>query len=204
MQLTNIAIDVDEVKSPLMEPFAQWHNKKYGTSWDPTMLKTYNVWEHWAVTKEEAIAKMFEFYATSDFEKIKPIENAVRGVSILSRGFKPMTVTARPQAIKDKTLSFLARYFEQINPDDVHFASNFYKNGDGNCKKADICTRLNASAIIEDSLEYALDCAEKGIYVFMLDKPWNQTDSLPRNVLRVQNWKELPEAVYSHFAFTKR
>lgn len=203
MHRATLAIDIDEIKFPLMASFSDWHNRKYGTAWNPQELKTYNVWESWDVTREEAIAKMSEFYKTPEFERQKPIEGSVRGVNLLSKGFNLLNITSRPQAIKDKTITFIARYFEQIQPEDVHFASDFYKERSGDGTKSAICKRIGAHAIIEDSLEYALDCADNGILVFMPDKPWNKKEVLPENIIRVSTWKEMPEIIYHHFAFKR-
>jgi len=47
--------------------------------------------------------------------------------------------------------------------------------------------------IIEDALEFALDCASNNIRVILMNMPWNQTKTLPKNVTRIYNWKEIKE-----------
>jgi len=58
-------------------------------------------------------------------------------------------------------------------------------------KKSDLCLKLGVEVLVDDCLEFAEECADKGIKVLLLDSPWNQTDSLPKNVKRMKNWDEI-------------
>lgn len=192
-----IAIDIDEVQFEFMNPFAKWHNKTHNTNWNPNDLISYNMWETWGGTKEEAIQKVFQFYNTNDFSNLKPISGAFNAISTLSKEFQICNITARPLIVKEKTIQALNKHFPMIKEDNVYFASNFYENGNG--KKSAICKQVNASMMIEDSLEYAIDCASNGIFVILLNRPWNRSETLPENIIRAQTWEEVPKIVEDHF-----
>ena len=47
------------------------------------------------------------------------------------------------------------------------------------------------SVFVEDKLETALELVDVGIHVFLFDRPWNQTEGLPENCVRVGTWQEI-------------
>jgi uncharacterized HAD superfamily protein len=55
--------------------------------------------------------------------------------------------------------------------------------------------------MIDDTLSNARDCAETGIRVLLMDRPWNQVGAdstelaLPAGVERVRGWEEVVERV---------
>ena len=46
-------------------------------------------------------------------------------------------------------------------------------------------------ALIEDAAEHANDCAEKGIKVILINRPWNLNERVHPNVKRAENWEEV-------------
>ena len=61
-------------------------------------------------------------------------------------------------------------------------------------KKVDMCKRLGAIALIDDSLSHVTECAEEGIEgVLFGDYPWNQADELPSGVTRCVDWPAVLE-----------
>lgn len=69
-----IAIDVDEVLATLLNPVIDYHNDMYNTSLTREKFQSYNWWETWGGTKEEAIAKFYDFWETDYPNRIRPIE----------------------------------------------------------------------------------------------------------------------------------
>ncbi|MEK6826183.1 MAG: hypothetical protein AABX90_00975, partial [Nanoarchaeota archaeon] len=57
--------------------------------------------------------------------------------------------------------------------------------------KAEVCREIGIDAIVEDSLEYAQECAVEGKKVVLLDCPWNQSEDLPPNIHRAKSWNEV-------------
>jgi uncharacterized HAD superfamily protein len=103
-------------------------------------------------------------------------------------GYFPHFVTARPETLEKETRDWLKKYFK-----DLEFPVYFTHRDAGmpSLKKSEICKSIGAEILIDDYIENALDCAENGIKVFLMDAPWNQTGSLPDNVVRVKSWKEV-------------
>jgi uncharacterized HAD superfamily protein len=56
--------------------------------------------------------------------------------------------------------------------------------------KAQICVEANIGTIVEDNADTALECAEQGIQVVVLARPWNV--GMPKHPLisRMENWQE--------------
>ena len=106
-------------------------------------------------------------------------------------------ITSRPDYLKDKTIEQIERHFGD-SFSGLFFSSNHYtKRKNSGKSKAEICLDLRVSKLIDDSLEYALQCAEKGLEVFLLsnkDTPWNQNGEY-KGITRVKNWKEIWEVL---------
>ena len=58
-----------------------------------------------------------------------------------------------------------------------------------------MCAKIGAVALIDDSIDYARQCAEAGLPVFLFgDYPWNRIDSGeppldPARIVRVASWR---------------
>ena len=90
----------------------------------------------------------------------------------------------------ESTINFLKKIFLEKDYE-IHFSGDIYE---GRKLKDEICNDLNLDLIIEDSPYYSKNCAEKGIKVLLLDKPWNQNCE-HENIIRVNNWKEVLEKI---------
>lgn len=100
-------------------------------------------------------------------------------------------ITSRPNKFKDKTINWISNNFGNVFEKIVH-SSDFHKDNKKLSKK-DLCLKFDLDILIEDNPEYALNCSEAGVFVFLLDKPWNQRfeDKKCYNIYRVDNWKEI-------------
>jgi len=102
-----------------------------------------------------------------EFENAKPIEGAVESIMKLkAMNYNFSILTSRDAELRDKTLRWLARWFPADVFDKVYFAedlaNSMNENGDKTTwtwpTKADLCRKLNASLLIDDSIENALAC----------------------------------------------
>ncbi len=50
---------------------------------------------------------------------------------------------------------------------------------------------LNIAYFIEDRFEYAMEMAEAGIKVLLMEYPWNQNCGTHHNIIRIKDWKEI-------------
>jgi uncharacterized HAD superfamily protein len=92
---------------------------------------------------------------------------------------------------KEGTLESLNKHFSEI-PFELFFSSNPYAGTNGKTK-GEICNELGVDFIIEDSKEHSKICAEDGIKVFLLDKPWNKNYEKHENIIKVNTWEEILE-----------
>jgi uncharacterized HAD superfamily protein len=189
-----IGIDLDEVLANFHAAIMDYHNKVYGTFLKPEDFKTCLYNEVWGGTLQEAIQKVNDFYFSSYFSNISPISHSVSSVDILARENELFIVTSRPNFLKEETERWLNQFF-QDKFSGVFYSSNHYTKRK-NCGKSkwQICKELEVSVLIDDSLDYVTQCPSTGIRGILFgDYPWNQNGNLPKNVIRVRDWKEALE-----------
>ena len=127
---------------------------------------------------------------------MQPLPYSVEGVNYLKKFHKLYNTTSRPNEIIKETYEQIEKYYTD-SFSGIFFSSNNYA-GWKNCgkTKAEICLEIGASLMIEDSLEYALECAEREVKVFLLDAPWNQNGE-HKNIRRIYGypnyWREIFE-----------
>lgn len=64
--------------------------------------------------------------------------------------------------------------------------------------KPEMCKELGAVLLIDDSLDYARQCAESNLNAILFgDYPWNklENEDLHENIVRVAHWKEVEQAI---------
>lgn len=186
-----IAVDVDEILANLIDPVIAFHNEQFQTSLVRNDFTSYNFDEVWGGTHVEAIQKVHQFFETEHFRNIRPVVGAVEGVQKLKEKHDLFVVTSRQSVVEEQTKAWLNQHFPEMFKE-IHVTNGFSLSGQKRLKK-DVCKQVGASLLIDDCLEYALDCAAAGIPVVMLDYPWNQTKpgELPENVKRVFSWEEI-------------
>lgn len=184
-----IGIDIDDVIADTVNAVVTFHNGAYGTCLKRGDFLSYKFWETWGGSKEETIQKMRIFNEEGYGSATPPIDGALCALSILKgRGHELFAITARPDSVAKLTEEWVNAHFPGIFCA-IKF-SNAYAGGDIKKKKSDICKNLCISMMIEDDIDYAIDCAESGISVILLDCPWNQGE-LPGNVQRVFSWDDV-------------
>lgn len=186
-----IAVDIDEVTADFISYFIYFHNLMYKTKMTRKQVLSYYLHQAFETDKEEMRIRFAEFQSLRLLERIKPAKGAIEGIKkLIELGFSPHFVTARPQTIEKETKMWLKKHFK-----DIKFPIHFTHPGPGQpkLKKSQICKSIGAKILIDDHIENALDCAQKGIMVYLIDAPWNQLESLPENVVRVKSWKEILE-----------
>ena len=183
-----IAVDIDEVLFEFTKGFLKIaEDKGYGKKEYGEVL-TYNLWEVFGISKDEALKISEDFYNSINFERACVVVGAKEGVEKLKgRGYELFFLTNRPISWKEKTVSFLKNNFG-VNEDSVFFAGDFHlENGKG---KAEICHDLGVKIIIEDHNDYVIEYARQGIKVFLIDKPWNGGVK-HENIVRCFGWGDV-------------
>lgn len=184
-----IAVDIDEVTADFISYFIYFHNLMYKTKMTRNQVLSYYLHQAFETDKAEMGIRFAEFQSLRLLERIKPAKGAIEGIKkLIELGFSPHFVTARPQTIEKETKTWLKKHFKtQDFP--IHFTHP--ASGQRKKQKSEICKSIGAKILIDDHIENALDCAEGGITVYLMDAPWNQTGSLPENVIRVKSWREI-------------
>lgn len=187
-----IAVDIDEVLANFVDYFIEYHNLEYETTITKDKFITFELSEIFETTVEEMNLKFRKFKDQGHNLKLEPIKGSKRGIDkLIKRGYKLHIVTSRPETIKDDTSKWVEKFFPGKFVQVHHAFNKYYEPLLQNLTKAEICRKIGARVLIEDNLDLALDSSENGITVLMMDAPWNQTDSLPENVIRVKSWEEI-------------
>ncbi|NPE27187.1 hypothetical protein HNV12_04265 [Methanococcoides sp. SA1] len=188
-----IAIDIDEVLAEQLESVVEFYKQETGVFIPKEKFSSYNWWETWGISKEEAIGVDGRFKESDMFESLRVVEGSIEAIEKLNKDNSLVVITARPSDFENKTLGWLGENYGD-SFDEVLHSSDFHVENGEQKSKVEFCKDLGVDLIIEDNLEYSLKCAEGGIKVLLLDKPWNQGD-LHENIFRCGDWGEILKKV---------
>lgn len=191
-----IAVDIDEVLANFVDYFIEYHNLEYKTSISRDKFITFELNEVFEVTLEEMNLKFAKFKDQGHNLKLEPIRGSKEAIdNLIKKGYEPHIVTSRPEMIKKDTEEWIDRHFPN-KFHKLHYSYNKYLEPSfKNKTKAEICKMIGARILIEDNLDLAVDAAQNGIIILLMDAPWNQTESLPDNIIRVKSWEEILEKI---------
>lgn len=184
-----IGVDLDDTLSNTRQEILNFYNNKYGANLKLEDIKSYNLWETWGGTRDEAIQKIEDFHKTPYFENIKPIDGAKEVLEKLKKNNELYIITARRNNIEKESKEWIKKYFPNIFSK-IYFTNQFSSDEMTESKKQ-ICDNLDIDIFIEDDINNALECAEPDRKVFLFDYPWNQSDKLPKGITRVHSWEEI-------------
>ncbi len=189
----NIGYDVDGVVVEMMHPMVEFLRRQeiIVPRYEDTF--THDLTRVWQCSREEVSRRIGLFYDSSEFKELSPIEGVARTFRNL---FPPHTahgITARPSHVKDTTLGFFGKHFQ--NYGEVHHLGH---HGDGSLTgrtKGEVAKELSLDLFIEDAPANALDVASQGIPVLLVSRPWNVNFELPQGVTRVSGWNDVLDYV---------
>lgn len=180
------AIDVDEVLFPFVREFVNYDNPRWGGWLKFSQFFSYRFEEVLEVPVEEAMKRTYDFYGAKH-DHIKPLEDASEVLPRLCKYYEPIIITARPPRFEKKTRGWLAKHLDIEFNEIVHIGRSDIVERP--ISKAEVCRRLGAVALIDDSLEHTAECAAIEIDGLLFGNyPWNQADVLPEGVTRCRNW----------------
>ena len=78
-----IGIDLDEVTAEFLVALSKFYHAKSGKLFKKEDFFSYNFWEIWEGTREEAIRITDEFHNSDYFNKILPVEKAIDSINSL-------------------------------------------------------------------------------------------------------------------------
>jgi uncharacterized HAD superfamily protein len=179
-----IGIDLDDVVTWWVPHFIKFYNNKTGSNLKFEDWKHYRFEKLIGMSKDEVRPLINEFVDSSFHDEIELVDGAKQALEKLSGPYEISFITARPLRYAERTRELLSRYHLKIP------LINCRNKDDSFINKGEICSRLDVGLFIDDSREYALTIAEKGIQVFLFNRPWNQENSLPENITRIYSWNE--------------
>jgi uncharacterized HAD superfamily protein len=188
-----IGVDIDDTLFDFVGSFIDYSKKINNIDLKREDFTTYSFNEVLKLpSMREAIRIVFEFYDTDFFRKMPPLPGSVDTINKIKEDHGLYIITFRPDYLYNSTMNQLWNNFRNIFSD-VLFSSNHYTGAKNSGKsKAEICLNYGISTMIDDSLEYALQCADKGLDVILMNAPWNQNGE-HKGITRVNNWKEVLE-----------
>lgn len=184
-----IGVDIDEVLADMTTFFVRFHNENYNTNVTRKDIHSFDLWKVVGGTQEDMARKFYEFYASKHFFEMTTVFGSQKHLKSLSEKHEIHLITARPDDIKKETESWIKKHFP-FKEFEIHFTNHWGKGSGNERTKGQICEELKIEIMIEDSLAYAKDIAQKGIKVLLMDCPWNQTKELPVNIIRIFSWEE--------------
>lgn len=191
----NIGFDLDDILLDFNNAYRVHLNKKYNK--DTKREDYYSIYsgDVFQLSEEEAESALDNFFFHNDHLTATTVDGSEEIVKRLSQKYNLEIITAKPDTLEEHTKTWLDKYFPDMFSI-VHFANWFSKDKEKR-KKSDICKERNISVFIDDSLETAIDISSIGIPVLLFDTPWNQTEALPKGVIRVFSWEEIEKEIYN-------
>lgn len=189
-----IGVDIDDTKVDFVGNYILFFNQTYNKDLKREDFKTYSFNQTIGGTIEDSIKMINQFYESKLFKEMVPLPNSVEIIKSLKQaGYELFVITSRPNFIKAETEKFIDKFFQNLFSD-LFFSYNHYtKRKNGGKSKAEICLYNKISFMIDDSLEYCKQCAEKGIEALLFgNSPWNQDGGWSEKI-RVENWLKVGE-----------
>lgn len=193
-QAKSIAIDLDDVVVETAQKILEYYNSKYETT---IRLEQYysrdfsGVWK--APDADTAIRRVNGYLDTQEYRALVPVKEAIGAIRALAEKYDLHIVTGRPDFTESATREWLQTHFPDIF-EHVLFTNFFSYSGQPTISKAEICKKIGATHLIDDHLHHAFEAEEAGICVLLFGNyPWNKVKTLPKNMIRVNNWQEVLE-----------
>jgi uncharacterized HAD superfamily protein len=193
-----LAVDLDECCCAYLKSFIRYSNSKHRTKLVIDDFTTYKFWEVPKAelpTREAAVDRVYAFHGSRFFDEIEPFHDAKVALDHLKEKFDLHVVTSRQADIEVQTRAFVAKHFPGCFVG-LHFGNHFGKGG-AKVSKPDLCKQIGAVALIDDSIDYARECADAGLPVFLFGQyPWNSSlEPLSSLITRVHTWRMVAQIV---------
>lgn len=170
--IEGIACDMDEVVAPLVRPFLEFHLRRFEYTLPYEAITDYFELDKIFCEPPGTLTKRFQEFILCESLKIEPLEGAFEALVKISRSKKCEVVTSRQDNLTNVTKEYFRRHSPISLPITV---CNHLGSGGLSLRKPDVCLKVGASLLIDDCLEYTIECAAKGYQAFLFgDYPWNR------------------------------
>lgn len=182
-----IGMDIDDTIWKFNESFINFLNFKNRTNYKIDNFEG-SFEDLFNLSQDEISVLLEEFEYSLEFGKFDLIEGVKEFLEELKQIHEIIFITARSNKFEEITRKKLVEHFGEFDfPIHFLYDENYNKLN----SKADLCIEHGVDYMIDDFLQNLLSCSNKGIKSFLLDRPWNQTEELDENIIRVKEWNEL-------------
>lgn len=193
-----IGIDIDEVIAETLPEFIRYHNETHGSALKYHDFESYKMDEVLGLEEVEVVKRFGEFFRSPYHKEIRPVDEATRILSELTKSHELIAITARLGPARDATEGWLATHFPGVFSS-FHFAWNEYIQAqDGTPpRKGELCNDLGISLFVDDSIRTLMGCVNRGVKGLLFGRPWNRNFPV-ESMTRISSWTEVP-ALLSKF-----
>lgn len=178
MKELNLCIDID---GTVTEPY-YWldrANRYFGRQLKPEDVSVYEIHRVLDVGEDD-YNEFYNLYGKLLHQESKVRFGASETIRKMYRNHKIHFVTAREAKMREISIEWLER--NRIPMDSIYLLGSHYK--------VDKARELESDLFIEDNYSNALQLAQAGFDVLLIDCTYNR-GPLPQNVIRVKNWFEI-------------
>ena len=185
MKRLNLCVDID---GTITMPYywLKYANDYFGIELKPSDITEYDIDKVLNIPSEE-YWKFYEEHGEKMHEKARARKGAKGNIVKLAKYNNIHYVTARNKVMQEVTKNWLEKRKFPINS--LHLL--------GSHSKVVKAKELDCNIFIEDRYENAIEIAEAGFSVFLIDCFYNRF-TLPNRVTRVKNWNEIYAKINSH------
>jgi len=183
-----IGIDLDDILFDFYSHLCLFINSKINTNYKKSDMTDFMLDKVLKCPREDALKLIADFYQSDHHQDALPISGAKESISNLAKDYSLYIVSARPEHLRKRTEDWIQKHFGNVF-EKIYLGNHYHGNGSKRTK-LEICEEIGASIYIEDFIPNAIEVADSGKQVFLLDNPWNQSE-IPRNIQRVYSWNEI-------------
>lgn len=184
-----LGIDLDDTVWKYLEELIKYYNSKNGTHYNPMEFEDYSLLKSINLNETEAWNLLIDFEENYFCNETILLDGFLEIFERIRNKFEIYFITARPK-ITESTINEKVKLFGGNNIP-VYYCREIPR--ENQIPKIEVCKDLGIDIMIDDGLYNLNDCSVNGIKCLMIDYPWNQTDELHENIVRVKNWVEIEE-----------
>lgn len=187
-----IAVDVDDVLTYTGEKYIAYHNKKFGTDLRPEEFYDFDCLKKYGLSSKERLRRVLE-YVENETPKMEPVNGAKEVLQELKKKHELIVITGRANDVMGKTIKWIEKQYPDVFSD---FISTNVHHINGGKDKGQIAEELGVDLIIDDYMGYAIECANHGIGVLLMTRPWNACEKIENNlIVRVDSWEDIAQKI---------
>ncbi|MFC1566211.1 hypothetical protein ACFL4A_00005, partial [bacterium] len=176
-----LGLDIDGIVADTDKTLRNYLHKLYGYNLKQSDITSFYYEECSWFEKGKMDDFWKRFNEDDGWLKIDLVDDVQDALNTLSGKFAFVLISSRPAFLQDVTEKWLIEKKIPFN----NLIVTEQKS------KSEIITdnKFDVQYFVEDRHDFALDIAESNINVFLYDYPWNQDDTLHKNIKRVYSWE---------------